>query len=159
VAEYVKHLIKPSQGLLDQDEKLLAGAPCLPRGAIGKRALGSIFGVVGNAVAGDSATSGYGEGAPTLPSVVALGVSSKRLLIFDMGGFSGKPKNLLYGIPLSQVTGVIVSQGRSVGMKKSQLDITLSNGSELHLDVAREHMKHARMVEEALAGLGVATAA
>jgi hypothetical protein len=155
MADYVKYLMKPSQGLLDPDETLLGGAPCLPRGAIGKRALGSVFGVAGNAVAGAAAASGYGDSLPPLPSVIALGVSSKRLLVFGMGGFRGRPRDLLYSTLLSQVVGIAISQGRSVGIKKTQLDITLQDGSQLALEVAIEHSKHARKVAEALIGLGV----
>ncbi len=155
VADYKKYLVKPSAGLLEPDEPILAGAPCLPRGAITKRAVGSIFGVVGNLVAGDAATRGHKLAGSTLPSVIALGVTPKRLLVFAMGPVTGRPNQLLFAIPLSDVTEVRWAQGRAVGMKKMSLDISLADGSDVNLDIAREHMRHGRKVQEALVGLGV----
>jgi hypothetical protein len=159
MAEYVRHLVRPANGLLDEDETLLAGSPCLPRGAIAKRAAGAVFGVAGNVIAGAGATSGYGVAAPPLPSLVAIGVTTKRLLIFGMGSFRGRPNKLLYAIPLSQVSRVTFREGRAVGLKKTELDVVPLAGSNIQLDIAREHMKHGRKVEEALTGLGVTTAA
>ena len=159
MAEYVRHLVRPANGLLAPDETLLAGSPCLPRGAIGKRAAGGFFGVAGNAIAGAAAKSGYGAAAPSLPSLVALGVTTERILIFGMGSFRGRPKKLLYAIPLAEVARITFCEGRAVGMKKTELDVVPVVGSSFHFDIAREHMKHGRKVEEALAGLGVSTAA
>lgn len=159
MAQYVRYLVRPANGLLAEGETLLAGTPCLPRGAIGKRAAGAVFGAVGNVIAGAEAKSGYGDAAPPLPSLVAIGVTTERLLIFGMGSFRGRPKKLLYSIPLSQISRVTFREGRAVGMKKTELDVVPLVGSNIQLDIAREHMKHGRKVAEALTGLGVSAAA
>jgi hypothetical protein len=81
---------------------------------------------------------------------MALGVTRLRLLIFGMNGFTGRPNQVLFDIPLSEIADVQTSQGRSVGMKNAKIDIAFRDGSLLQLDVAREHMKHAAKVMSAL---------
>lgn len=45
-----------------------------------------------------------------------------------------------------------------LAFKKTGLDLSFADGSELNLAIACEHMKHGRKVEEALVDLGVPTA-
>lgn len=151
MSNYVKYLVKPAAGLVTEDDPILAGTPCLPRGAITKRAVGSVFGVVGNLAAGElAAGTSHSIAGHKLPSIMALGVTRLRLLIFGMNGFTGRPNEVLFEIPLSEITDVQASEGRAVGMKKAKIDIAFRDGSTLELDIPREHMKHAKSVTAAL---------
>jgi hypothetical protein len=136
---------------MEPGEDIIAGAPCLPRGAIKTRAAGSVFGVAGNAIAAHGTRIGHDLAGESLPSIIALGVTQIRLLVFAMNGFTGRPNRVLYAIPLSEISGVRASQGRSVGMKILQLDIVFNDQACLELDVPREHMKSGQRVAEALA--------
>ena len=65
---------------------------------------------------------------------------------------TGRPNKVLYDIPLAAVSAVESRTGRSVGMKKLELDISLTNGAAFHLDVPREHVKKGNQFVETLAG-------
>ncbi|HEV3264891.1 MAG TPA: hypothetical protein VG014_05180 [Acidimicrobiales bacterium] len=151
MGNYVKYLIKAAAGRVTEDDPILAGTPCLPRGAITKRAVGSVFGVAGNLAAGElAAGTSHSIGGHRLPSIMALGVTRLRLLIFGMNSFTGRPNEVLFDIPLSEIADVLTSEGRAVGMKKAKIDIAFRDGSTLELDIAREHMRHAKSVTAAL---------
>jgi hypothetical protein len=151
VADYIKHLRKPVAKALGPGEEVLAGTPCLPRGAITQRAAGALFGAVGVAVAGQAARSGHVYEGQELPSIVALALTAKRVLIFRKNPVTGRPSKVLYDIPLTQIAGVRSSQGRAVGFKMLKLDVVFVNESSLELDVASEHMRHGKRFVEALA--------
>lgn len=110
-----------------------------------------MFGAAGVAVAGQAARSGHLYEGQELPSIVALALTAKRVLIFRMNPVTGRPSKVLYDIPLSQIAGVRSNQGRAVGMKMLKLDVLFVNESCLELDVAREHMRHGQRFVEALA--------
>jgi len=152
VREYTRYLRKPAADVIGPGEEIIAGSPCLPRGAIKTRAAGAVFGVAGNAIAAHGTRIDHELAGDTLPSIIALGVTQTRLLVFGMNGFTGRPNKVLYAIPLAGISGVRSSQGRSVGMKMLKLDIVFHDGTSLDLDVPREHMKSGQKVTESVAG-------
>jgi hypothetical protein len=84
-----------------------------------------------------------------LPSTLALGVTTRRLLVFGMNVASGRPNRILYDIPDFAVANVQTQTGRTLGLKKLDLDIVLSNNAVLMLEVPREHVKKGlKLVEE-----------
>jgi hypothetical protein len=151
MADYTKYFEKPAGELLELGEQFLAGTPCLPRGHITKRLFGAAaFGAAGDSVA---ATGNRGEGqvyvGQELPSTVALGVTQNRLMVFGLNVASGRPNRVLYDIPITDIVRIDSSTGRSVGMKKLEVDIVLSNGATLSLDVPREHVRKGSLFVEA----------
>jgi hypothetical protein len=148
---HTKYVLKPAASVLELGEEVLAGTPCLPRGAITTRAAGAFLGAGGVALAGQSARSGTVYQGQKLPSVMALGLTNKRVLIFKMNGFTGRPNKVLFTIPVEQIAGVRSAQGKAVGMKMLKFDIVFADESALALDVAREHMKHGQEFVELLA--------
>ena len=152
MSDYTKYFNKPMAGQLVPDEGFLAGTPCLPRGAIAKRALGAAaFGVAGDLVA---ATGSNSEGpvyvGQDLPSTMAIGNTQSRMVIFGMNVATGRPNKVLYEVPISAIATIDSRTGRSVGMKKLELDIALTNGAELRLDVPREHVKKGQQFVDTL---------
>jgi len=152
MADYTRHFEKPAGSQLEPGEQFLAGTPCLPRGAIAKRALGAaVFGVAGDLVAASgSHSAGPIYVGQELPSTMALGSTQKRIIVFGMNVASGRPNKILYDIPIDAVANVESHTGRSIGMKKLEVDLTLTNGAVLSLDVPREHVKRGEHLVEAV---------
>jgi hypothetical protein len=69
--------------------------------------------------------------------------------VFGLNVASGRPNRVLYDIPITDIARIDSSTGRSVGMKKLEVDILLSNGAELSLDVPREHVRKGTLFVEA----------
>lgn len=143
VGDYTKYLRRPAGDRLQAGEDFLAATPCLPRGGISRRVIGAAaFGAAGDLIASSGANSaGPIYVGQELPSTMALGVTQQRVLVFGMNVATGRPKKVIYDIPLVGVAGVQSSTGRSVGMKKLNVDISLSNGALMQLEVPREHVK------------------
>jgi len=152
VADYARYFQKPAGDLLDRGEQFLAGTPCLPRGHITKRLFGAAaFGAAGDLVAAKGVRgAGPVYVGQDLPSSIAVGVTSERLMVFGLNVASGRPNRVLYDIPITDIAGVDSSTGRSVGMKKLEIDIVLSNGASLNLDVPREHLGKGTVFVDAL---------
>ena len=154
MGDYTKYFKKPMAGRLAPGDDFLAGTPCLPRGAIADRVLGAaMLGVAGDLLA---PTGSDGEGlayvGQDLPSTMAIGNTRMRMVVFGLNVATGRPNKVLYDMPIAAISAVESRTGRSVGMKKLELDISLTNGAAFQLDVPREHVKKGTQFAETLAG-------
>jgi hypothetical protein len=159
MAEYSRYFLKPAASRLALGEYFLAGTPCVPQGGISKRVLG----VAAHGVSGEPGSSAVPTAAGPvyegqgLPSAMALGITQERIMVFGMNVASGRPNKVIYDIPIGAVAGVDSRMGRSVGMKKLEVEIALSNGAVLSIDVPREHVsKGEGFVDALLAARGSA---
>jgi hypothetical protein len=135
VSDYSKITARAANRVLEPDEALLAACPCLPKGAITARALG--------------ANPSHELGGAALPSLLALGVTNRRLLVFSMG-VTDRPKRLFGALPLASISAAGADTQRAVGMKMLRLTLVLVDGSAIELDVPREHLRAGLAVHEAL---------
>jgi hypothetical protein len=142
VRDYTKLFEKPAEGRLGQGERFLAGTPALPRGAITNRVLGVVvFGGMADLVAARGSKPGPVYEGQELPSTLALGVTPLRLMVFGMNVASGRPNKVLYDIPTDAIVSVSSRVGRSIGLKKLEVDILVTNGATLQVEIPREHVK------------------
>ena len=135
--DYTRFLEKPSAGRLAPGERFVAGTPAHPRGAITNRALAvAAFGVWGEMFASKGSKPGPVYLGQELPSTLALGVTPLRLLVFGMNVATGRPNKVLYDVPRDAIVAARSRTGRSLGLKKLEVDIVLTNGATLELEIS-----------------------
>lgn len=145
MADWAKKIGKHCGEALYAGEVVEAGTFVQPGGTLKKQvAFGAIGGVVG-AIAAEKlgkkdeepVAAGQAAGFPKTRAV--LGLSSQRLLVFSHGTASGKPKDLVYTVPLHDVAAVATEKNKI----SYTLRLTFKDGSS----VEYESVKAAKPVE------------
>jgi len=122
MADWTKKIMKAVGGDLAADEQLEDGMFVNPAGTTAGMLGVQAGGVIGAAIAtkaqmGKDATStivsnaGRATGWPAKPVVV--GLTSRRMILWSHGQMSGKPKEFIGDIPLSEIAGIDVDKHRA----------------------------------------------
>jgi len=128
VADGKKSLTKPMDALLNPGEQLLGGCKAAGKNAVFKGAVG---GAASALIPGEK-SSGIGAAVPQL-RVFWIGATDQRLVFFDTGAFSSKPRSFKGDIALSSVADVEV--GKRGPFRR--LTLTFTDGSSATVDLYR----------------------
>ena len=135
MSDFVARLTRATVGSLDPGEAISHGAVCMSVGGMRRRslsAMGGVIGVLANNVVGEPADHAL-NGNP-LPRDLAVGLTDRRVLLVSMSAVTGRPSRVVAAIPLSDVGGVEVTTGTSLGMKLHYVTLSLRDGSSLSLE-------------------------
>lgn len=152
------------QGDLQPGESLLAAVKVTPRGTIDQDILGVAGLVAGGAIgmfagsklgnskreAGDQERSAVGLDLGSESQVLA-GVTDSRLLMWKLAKLGGKPKELLAGIDLADISSMTLGEGKLMGQTMPEIVCATTDGSEFGLRVAKIHRS---LAEELIAAAG-----
>lgn len=131
MAEYKLSRFNKIAPELHEGEQLVAGAFAMPPGGV-KRVLG---GSVGGAVGALAAGAGKGQaGSVELPRRFVLGLTSQRLLFCKPDQWLGKPKKVLYAIPLSDLAS---AESGKAGAMSQQAVFTTKSGDEIVVEAMK----------------------
>jgi hypothetical protein len=112
------------RAVLEPGETFLAAVPVCPLGRTQRMAVSgaaaSVFGVAVRAAAGSSNASS--SHLPVAGDVI-VAVTDRRLLTFASGKLSNKPKALLASVPLHEVAGAELREGRAGAAKMMHLAV------------------------------------
>jgi hypothetical protein len=137
VAYKLKKFDAVAPSVLEPGESFVAGAFALLPGGV-KRQMGlSAFGAIG------AATSGLGHGTAgsfTLPRKFVLGLTNRRIAIFAIAYWSGRPNKLLGSLPLSSVEG---AHWDGSGTMSRRATISLIDGGRLDFEATKGAMRAA----------------
>lgn len=123
------------QSKLGPGEEIVAGAFGMPPGGVKRTMGGAVGGAVGALAAGaGKATAGTVE----LPRKFVLGLTNQRLLICKPDSFMGNPKDVIYGIPVADITSA--GWGDS-GKLSAQAVIALRDGNTLIVEAMKGRTK------------------
>jgi hypothetical protein len=122
---------KKLESALAAGETVIAGAPALPPGGFKRQAAGGAFGAIGAVVAG----AGKSEaGSFTLPRRFVLGLTNQRLLVCKPDALLGRPKEIVFDLPLSDVTSAELVSG---GKLTQHARFVTRDGRELEVEVPK----------------------
>ncbi len=113
MAKIVNTLNKLLEGQLESDETLISGVRVNLKGTafgVGLSALGGVGLIAGSKIMQEGQDQAKDSGIE-FAQQMALGLTNKRIILFKRSAFSGKPKNVLGSIPISQVKGVDFEPG------------------------------------------------
>lgn len=123
----LKHFRKITDRLAPGEE-LIAGTPAMAPGGMRRQ-------MIGGAIAmGIDSTKSRKAGDVELPARFVLGLTNQRLLITKPDMWMGRPKELLYAIPLSDL--VSVEPGRKGAVSK-QAVFTMRDGAQMTVESQR----------------------
>jgi len=146
MGDYTKTLAKPAADLLESGEQLLAATIVTPKGGLNqrfKRAL--VAGAIGAATAPAPAS----EIDVPLAATMTIGVTDRRLLLFEQNKLTGRPKQFLGAVPVAQVESVTAEDGRAAMMKMLSVRLVFVDGTQLELEVPRVNLGDGhRVVDE-----------
>ncbi len=131
MAKILNTLNKLLDGQLESDETLVSAVRVNLKGTafgVGLSALGGVGLIVGSKTMKEGQEQAKDSGIE-FAQQMALGLTNKRIIVFKRSAFSGKPKNILGSIPISQVKGVDFELG-TLGDK-----ITLNLGEDKVLEL------------------------
>ena len=123
-------------------EELLYATIIQPMGSMNRQVGGQLGGLAGAAIASkgkkkkEGAIDGLGEGlAAQIPAGknLVIGITPTRMLVWNHGAMSGKPKDLALTIPVSDVTSLNIDKGKL----SSQAVMRFSDNSAWGFEVAR----------------------
>jgi hypothetical protein len=118
-------------------ETIVAGCKALPKGKLGKRAIGAgLGGAIGGMIAGGTGDDSGTVSFPTAANM-SLGLTPTRLLIWQNSAMTGGPKEIIGEVPLEAVTAVEGGAKRVVGVKTGTVSFTLTDGSVVELEIPR----------------------
>jgi len=112
MVDWAKKLQKHIGSKLYPGEEIEAGIYVQPGGTLGRSAGTSAGGLLGTFVAdkltkaNETASSEDGLGTNFPQARAVLGMSSQRLMAFDQGSISGKPKEMLTSVPLRDIVSI-----------------------------------------------------
>lgn len=136
MADGKKSLTKPMEGQLNPGEQLIGGCKAAGKNAVLKGAVGGAVGGVVGAVAASQmegkSAPGIAAGVPQL-QVFWVGATNQRLVFFDTGSFSSKPRSFKGDVPLSSITDVEVGNRGPF----RRLTVTFTDGSSSTVDLYR----------------------
>ena len=116
-------------------EQIIAGAFAMPPGGMKRQMMGGAFGAVGAAVA----ASGKGTaGSFELPRRFILGLTGQRLLFVKPDALMGRPKSILYAIPVGQIASAGLG---SSGAMSQQAVFALKSGEQIVVEVGKVRVK------------------
>jgi len=143
VVDWAKKIQKHSGSELHPGEQIEAGTFVQSSGSLGKQVGFGVGGVVGAVAAhnmgkGPEASEG-GDGATFPQTRMVLGLSTGRLMAFAHGSMSGKPKEMLTSVALSDVAGMTAEKN------KISYTLTISFNDASH--VSYEAMKMVKPAE------------
>jgi hypothetical protein len=136
VASYRNKLTKQAGRFLEAGETIVAGAKCLHRGGSRRRALGGVFGVVGALAAGGMGQGAMVGGRP-LPRNMAVALTDRRLLVFNLSEATDRATDLTHSIPRADLMMVNSEIGKSFGMKAVYIDFSFADRSTAALEIVR----------------------
>ena len=113
MAKIVNTLNKLLDGQLESDETLVSAVRVNLKGTafgVGLSALGGVGHLAGSKIMKEGQEQAKDSGIE-FAQQMALGLTNKRIIVFKRSTFSGKPKNVLGSIPISQVKGVDFEPG------------------------------------------------
>ena len=123
-------------------EDLLYATIIQPMGSMNRQVGGQLGGLVGSAIASrgkkkrEDAIEGLGEGfAATIPEGknLVVGITPTRMLVWNHGAMSGKPKDLVLTVPVSDLVSLNVEKGKLA----SQAVMRFADNSAWGFEVAR----------------------
>ena len=144
---YTGKLQKVAASVLEPGEDLLAGARAMTSGATASiigGAAGAVAGggagmLIADKLTGDAAKEGRARaeraGVGSAPQV-ALGLTSRRLLVWKRSGLSGKAKELIGTLPVEEIASV---EGEDSGskLKPDLLTLGLRSGESLTFEIVK----------------------
>jgi len=156
MADKLEKIADKVQADLNPGESLLAAVKVTPRGTIEQGILGAAGAVAGGALglaigskvgeskreAGDAERASAGLDLGNESQVLA-GVTGTRLLMWRLTKLGGKPKELLAGLDLSDISSMTLGEGKLMGQTMPEIVCTTTNGAEFGLRVAKVHRKGA----------------
>jgi hypothetical protein len=122
---------KKVESSLGAGESVIAGVPAFPLGGFKRQTAGGAFGAVGAAVANAGKSH---AGSFELPQRFILGLTNKRLLICKSDAVLGRPKEILFDLPLSEVSAAELVDGGKVTQRAR---FALRDGRELEVEVPK----------------------
>ena len=128
----------------------MAATKCLPKGGSVRRAAGGLFGIAGVLIAGAAARRGQAPGGVPLPTNIALGLTDRRLLIFQLSETAEKVTALTHSVPLAHIVGAACEVGRTLGIKVAYIYVALSDGSKIAVEAASPHARNGQELGRAL---------
>jgi len=128
VADGKKSLTKPMEAQLKPGEQLLGGCKAAGKNAV----LKGVVGGAASALIPGGKSSGLAGAVPQL-KVFWVGATNQRLVFFDTGMFSSKPRSFKGDSPLSSITDVEVRKRAAF----RRLTITFTDGSSSTVDLYR----------------------
>lgn len=149
MGDYTKNLEAKAAAVLEADEQLLAGARGMSSGSTAQIAAGGAGAVAGGAVGSavaDKATRGRRQegrqqeaaaGLGELPPQLAVGLTTKRLLVFKRGSLSGKPKELVAELPRESITAIAGEDSGSM-VKPDRLHVRLTDERAVTFEIVKK---------------------
>jgi hypothetical protein len=128
VADGKKSLTRPMQSQLAPGEQLLGGCKAAGKNAVLKSAIG---GVAGALIPG-STSDGLAAAIPQL-KIFWVGATDQRLVFFDTGAFSSKPRSFRGDVALGSISDVEVGNRGPF----RRLTVTFTDGSSSTVDLYR----------------------
>jgi hypothetical protein len=122
---------KKVESSLSPGESVIAGAPAFPPGGFKRQTAGGAFGAIGAVVAGAGKSD---AGSFKLPQRFVLGLTNKRILICKSDALLGRPKEILFDLPLTNVTTAELVSG---GKITQHARFVTRDGQELEVEVAK----------------------
>ena len=120
---------------LVQGEVIQAGAFAMPPGGMKRQMMGGAFGVIGQVVA----AKGQGTaGSFELPRRFILGLTNQRLLFVKPDALLGRPKSILYAIPVNQIASAGLGDK---GAMSQQAVFALKSGEQVIVEVGKVRVK------------------
>ena len=81
---------------------------------------------------------------------MTIGVTDRRLLLFEQNKLTGRPKQFLGAVPVAQVESVTAEDGRAAMMKMLSVRLVFVDGTQLELEVPRVNLGDGHRVVDAL---------
>jgi hypothetical protein len=130
--DFVKLIHKHRSQDLHPGEQVAAAVFVQPMGSMGASVAFGVAGAVGKAAADARRKKGEAEAAPDTIAArmpggrLVLGISPQRLLVFEHGTMSGRPKELVAEFGWDQIAGIDLGEGKL----SQQLTIRFADESE-----------------------------
>jgi len=136
MSKIVQQLVALSEEHLEAGEGVVAGVRVNQKGASRAAAGGAVGGLLGAAVAHKMTKGGReAQAAAGFPpnAQLAFALTDRRLLVFDRGAMSGRPKRFLTSMPLSDIVSVRYEPAKLV----PRIHLGLASGAEVGFEAVR----------------------